>query len=605
MKFFDLGSIRRNLTFLVVIAVLPALVILFYSGMEQRRTSIENARLELFALTRSMADAQQEITSSTRQMLSTIALLPMVRNLDLAACEELFAALLHANRDYENFTLVDPQGWVLASGKPFGETNLGDRKHVAEALQTRDFSVGEYVIARVGGEMPAFGYAYPVTGPDNEVVAVLTALISLTRYERFHDALSLPDNSFVALTDHNGIRLFYYPTRDTTNPLGQPINEQTWQRARTLSGAGSFSGRGSDGIERIIAFEPVLLDDAHAPYLYVWAGVPEQTILAAASESMTRNLLLMFLVAIFSLSTSWLIARNTLIRPIAGLVALTRDFSAGRFVERSTVGQRPCELGDLSRAFHAMALTRQRAEADLQRQTAELKRRNAELERFNYTLSHDLKTPLVTIEAFLGFLEEDLAHQDTAAVSRASLHIRSAVSQISRRLDSLLQLYRAGLATGPATDMPFTELVQQALAPFTQRIAKHHVIVRIVPDELTLHGDQGQLEELWRILIDNALTYMGNQEEPLIEIGVQSDADDDGVIFYVRDNGTGIEPQYQEKIFKLFDQLDKTSGGSGLGLALAQLIVEQNGGRIWVTSAGTGLGSCFYFTLPESCKQAG
>jgi signal transduction histidine kinase len=605
VKFFDLGSIRRNLTLLVAIAVLPALIILFYSGMEQRRTSIENARQELFVLTGSMADAQQEITSSTRQMLATIALLPMVRGLDLAACEELFTALLQANRDYENFTLIDPQGWVLASGKTFVETNLGDRKHVKEALNTRDFSVGEYVIARVGGAMPAFGYAYPVIGPDNEVIAVLTALISLTRYERFHDILSLSDNSFVALTDRNGIRLFYYPARDTTNPLGQPINEQSWQRARMQSGAGSFSGRGSDGIERIVAFEPVLLDDAPTPYLYVWAGVPEQTILAAANESMTRNLLLMLLVAIFSLSTSWLIARNTLIRPIASLVALTRDFSAGRFVERSSTAQRPCELGDLSRAFHAMALTRQQAEADLQRQTAELKRRNAELERFNYTLSHDLKTPLVTIEAFLGFLEEDLAHQDTAAVSRASLHIRSAVSQISRRLDSLLQLYRAGLAAGPATDVRFSELVQRALAPFTQRIADHHVVVRIVPVELTLHGDQRQLEELWRILIDNAITYMGNQEEPLIEIGVQTDADDDGVIFYVRDNGIGIEPQYQEKIFKLFDQLDKTSGGSGLGLALAQLIVEQNGGRIWVTSAGTGLGSCFYFTLPESCKQAG
>ncbi len=106
-----------------------------------------------------------------------------------------------------------------------------------------------------------------------------------------------------------------------------------------------------------------------------------------------------------------------------------------------------------------------------------------------------------------------------------------------------------------------------------------------------------KLVQIWLHLIGNAAKYMGDQKHPAIDIGVEHTNQE--VFFYVRDNGVGIEQAYQGKIFGLFDQLDKTTGGTGLGLTLVQRIVEYYGGTIRVESAGTGQGSCFYFTLPD------
>jgi len=98
-------------------------------------------------------------------------------------------------------------------------------------------------------------------------------------------------------------------------------------------------------------------------------------------------------------------------------------------------------------------------------------------------------------------------------------------------------------------------------------------------------------------LIDNACKYMGDQQNPRIEIGHSMIGSEKA--FFVRDNGMGIEPEFHERIFGLFDKLDARTEGSGVGLALVKRIVEVHGGRIWVESDGKGKGATFYFTLIE------
>jgi signal transduction histidine kinase len=113
-----------------------------------------------------------------------------------------------------------------------------------------------------------------------------------------------------------------------------------------------------------------------------------------------------------------------------------------------------------------------------------------------------------------------------------------------------------------------------------------------------ISGDQPRLVEVVQNLVDNAIKFMGNQPKPQIEIGVKQQGDE--TIFYVADNGIGIALQYQEKIFGLFERLDPTIEGTGVGLALVKRIIEVHGGRIWVESDGPGQGSTFYFTLSHT-----
>ena len=126
-------------------------------------------------------------------------------------------------------------------------------------------------------------------------------------------------------------------------------------------------------------------------------------------------------------------------------------------------------------------------------------------------------------------------------------------------------------------------------------IEKSRAKVHVEPQLPTVHGDRPRLMEVAQNLIDNAAKHMGNQPYPTIKIGARENGDE--TIFYVKDNGVGIEPRYQERIFGLFDKLDPKSDGSGIGLAIVKRIVEVHGGRIWVESRGAGHGSTFYFTL--------
>jgi chemotaxis family two-component system sensor kinase Cph1 len=121
--------------------------------------------------------------------------------------------------------------------------------------------------------------------------------------------------------------------------------------------------------------------------------------------------------------------------------------------------------------------------------------------------------------------------------------------------------------------------------------------VDIDPDMPTVTGDRPRLREVFENLLGNAAKFMGDQLHPRVEIGVRYN--EVQAVIYVRDNGIGIAPQYQEKVFDLFEKLDAVTEGTGIGLAIVKRIVETHGGQIWVESEGHGHGSTFCFTLPQ------
>jgi signal transduction histidine kinase len=148
--------------------------------------------------------------------------------------------------------------------------------------------------------------------------------------------------------------------------------------------------------------------------------------------------------------------------------------------------------------------------------------------------------------------------------------------------------------------VPLAEIAQEAIMLAQGRIAARGVQIEVQPDLPLVQGDRARLVEVVQNLIDNACKFMGDQPEPRITIG-RSGTDRDGrPIVFVRDNGCGIDPQYHDKVFGLFDKLDPRSEGTGIGLALVKRILEIHGGRIWVESAGANMGSTFYFTLPAA-----
>lgn len=250
--------------------------------------------------------------------------------------------------------------------------------------------------------------------------------------------------------------------------------------------------------------------------------------------------------------------------------------------------------------FVAPALSARRQR---QRHERELQEKNDELIRFTYTVSHDLKSPLVTIRTFLGYLERDARKEDGEAAKKDLDYIRNAVDKMSKLLDELLELSRIGRKMNPPQEAPLQEIVKEALELVAGRIAAEGVKVEVTQEPLFLYGDRPRLVEVFQNLVDNAVKFMGDQPEPRIEIGAEPSPEGREIVLFVRDNGMGIDPAYQPKLFGLFEKLDSGTEGTGIGLALVKRIVEVHGGRIWVGSEGPGKGSAFRFTLARTRRQ--
>lgn len=240
---------------------------------------------------------------------------------------------------------------------------------------------------------------------------------------------------------------------------------------------------------------------------------------------------------------------------------------------------------------------RKEAEAERERLMNELAAKNIELERFVYTVSHDLKSPLVTIVGFLGYLENDLAKGDTDNLRKDMERIYGAAFKMQDLLRDLLELSRIGRMMNQAEEVSMDALVKEAIELTEGRLQERGVQLHVEPGLLIVYGDRKRLVEVLQNLIDNAAKYMGEQLLPTIKIG-QTGVEDGKPVFYVRDNGIGIAPEYHEQIFGLFNKLDPAMEGTGVGLALVKRIVEFHGGKIWVESEA-GNGATFYFTLPQ------
>ena len=237
-------------------------------------------------------------------------------------------------------------------------------------------------------------------------------------------------------------------------------------------------------------------------------------------------------------------------------------------------------------------------EAEREKLIAELEQKNTELERFTYTVSHDLKAPLITIRGFLGFVNEDARAGNMARLEKDMQRINDATEKMQRLLADLLELSRVGRVSQKLTHISTNELIKEVAELLHGPLMVGKVELRVATNLPPIFGDRPRISEVFQNLIDNAAKFMGDQANPRIEIGVDGQLDGNPV-FYVRDNGIGIPPQFQDRVFGLFDKLDPLSEGTGIGLALVKRIVEMHGGKIWLESQ-LNQGATFFLSLPQS-----
>jgi PAS domain S-box-containing protein len=237
---------------------------------------------------------------------------------------------------------------------------------------------------------------------------------------------------------------------------------------------------------------------------------------------------------------------------------------------------------------------RVKAEQIIKKQVEDLERINAELEQFTYTVSHDLRSPLVTIKGSLNLLREDIKAQDQEQIEEGLSRISAATQRMHHLLEDLLQLSRIGRIGNPFSVFSMHDLALEA-KEYLHGILDEggaQLVLGALPE---VFGDRSRISEVLQNLLENAIKFRDPERDLHIEIGCRHM--DGEAVFFVRDNGMGIDPGQLNKVFGMFKKLDFDREGTGIGLALVKRIIEFHGGRVWAESEGPGTGATFFFTL--------
>ena len=352
-------TLRFRLILLVFLAVLPALAVILYSGLEQRRLAAEAAQKEVLDIVHHASLYQERVIEGVKHMLSTLAELPAVRQQNGPVASAIFARVLAKQKIYGNISAVDRQGRVFASARPQPGPAASDagRSHFEGALKTRDFAIGEFGIGRTSGK-PTLHFAYPVL--DQGVVQeVVSASLILDYLNTLATNTQLPAGGMLTVIDRDGTILARYPEEQW---VGKRRPEAEIIKTVLARGEGVAEAVGIDGVRCLFAFTPL---GAGSHDLLVYAGVPLKTVYAEAHRTLTRNLLGLGGAGLLALMAAWMLGQFFLINPTKSLVNTAAQLADGDLSVRSHLSYDDGEFGQLARSFDEMATALQQRQDHL------------------------------------------------------------------------------------------------------------------------------------------------------------------------------------------------------------------------------------------------
>ncbi len=373
-------SIHKKLMLFLLCAFLPALAMAVLSGLDSRREKIAEAERHAMLLVQSIASHQEQIAIATEQMLRTLAELPQIQKLKARDCNELFASLQKKDPQYATIAMTTADGALFAASQPFeaGSIQLGDRRHIKEAIRTLDFSVGEYIVGRLS-KSHSLNFTYPVLDADNNLIAILIAAFRLDAYKAFIEQSNISNDYAVSISDYNGVRLFRWPENPDKAP-GSRLEELTLQQLKGASDQGIFELSSEKEDRRIYAFKRLSLRKKAPSYLYITVGINKDSILREANRHMLFHLLALGIATSTIAMLPWLLINFAVVRPIRTLTSAVERFGKGDLTIRTGLSYADDELGRLSRSFDEMATLLERREKERNNAEEELSKAYALLE---------------------------------------------------------------------------------------------------------------------------------------------------------------------------------------------------------------------------------
>jgi serine phosphatase RsbU (regulator of sigma subunit) len=365
-------SLRVRLLALVLLMVLPWLLLMAYTQVEERKAAVANVNEDALRLIHIVTTNQATQVEGARQLMMAFARLPQLHTHDTAACNAFLAETLAAYPSYINFAVADPNGNLYCSALPFrGVINVADRVYFKMAIQTRDFAIGDYQIGRIT-QRPAISYGYPLLDSSGELSGVVVLTQNLNWLTSALANVTFPPGAVLMVTDRNGTVLARLP--DAGDWIGKVMPDpRILEAISDQRDGGVFEADDAQGVARLWAHAPLIAGhDLHATM-----GTPKAYAFADINRRLVRNLAGLGLVTILAIIAATL-GGQFILRRVDALVTGTRKLASGELGTRVPELGCKSELDLLAPSFNSMAATLQERERALR--AAEEKTRKAEVE---------------------------------------------------------------------------------------------------------------------------------------------------------------------------------------------------------------------------------
>ncbi|MBM4308663.1 MAG: HAMP domain-containing protein, partial [Deltaproteobacteria bacterium] len=352
MKWLSFSGLRVRLILLVLLAVIPALGLTLYSGLEQRSRARMDAFNSALEIAQKASDDQEGLIESTHQLLIALAQMDQLLKCPSSGDSPFLSNLLKEFPFYTNLGTTGPDGQVICSAVPMKQpTNFADREWFPRIIRNRKFTLSEYLIGRITGK-PSIVLSYPILGGPANLRGVVFASIGMDWLNQIAIKAQLPPDSVITVIDRKGTILARYP--DPKKWVSQKKPDAPIMKAiLSRQGKGTVEIRGIDGVLRLYAFTP--LSKRSEVDAYVSVGIPTKVAFAGVNRSLFRNLVLLGLVSILALATAWFIWNLFIIYPVNRLLDATQQLAQGDLTIRTGTLYGSGEIGQLAHSFDQMA----------------------------------------------------------------------------------------------------------------------------------------------------------------------------------------------------------------------------------------------------------
>ena len=636
---FSNKPIRMQLIVLAVLLTLPALGIIVYSGIKARNDDYRKAVIESQKLADHLAAEQENLVNQAQQLGGFLAELPDVASRNADKVQSIISNTLKKNPQYKNIIITDDNGTVWVSGLPFTPPlSLAGRRHFKNARATKRFSSGEFIIGSIA-QQPIFGVAYPLVEHD-VFRGVVVISFDLDVLKSILKRSQLPFNSNYILVDHNGIIV----SRGSENGanVGEPMLASERKKMEEGPDRDTIEFVRVDGDHRVTTYRKLRLPGEQTPYMYVRAGISIKSAVSKANQQLLHNIGMLLPFVGFAFIFAIFIGKRSIVDRVNRLQTASKRIAGGDLKTRVGDQVGGGELGELGHTFDEMAQTLEEKIDELnqsrlllyektvlledeiaERQVVQedLADKQRMLESLNHTLEERIEVAVKELRqkdqaliqqnrlAAMGEMINNIAHQwrqplnlislivqglpECKDLSQAELdheveRIMVVIMHMSQTIDDFRYFFRQDKEK---TSFTANQVVAKAVEFITPSLNDKGINISIIEQpEVCVFGYSNEYAQVLLNILSNATSVLVEKNVAEPRIGISISWADDRSVVTITDNGGGINTDVMPRIFDpYFTTKDKTQG-TGIGLYMSKMIIEQNmGGRLTAENVAGGV----------------